>query len=1196
MESSSSYSNQERHNTETGGATVAESVADDLIRRANTFLAQGATAEAYPLVCEIAGKDSANSSLVMMAGCLAATLQKDRDAVSWFERGLKIDSTNPDLYHNLALTHFRAGEFAKAADIFSQAESAGVADAAMLRDLGITYTHLAKFDEALKSFIESIRKSENPDESFAGLLGLCEGAGDYRRGRRYLNLWRKKCPNVELTTWEEKFDNGSAGVVVEDTGTEALADEISAALESRASKMRSANVRTAQSPVTITGKNIAFFASQPSFLKELMTALDGDNQTRLIQQGNLMEMKQALEWCDVAWFDWCDQLLIQVTNHLPKCCPIICRLHSYEAFTDMPAQIDWSKVDAIVFVNDSVQTLMEKRIPKSVKRHVVYNAVDVKKFAVPAKKKYGKRIASVGYINYKKNPQLLLYCFKAIHDWDPEFELHIAGEQQDPRLELYMRDMARKLGIEIQYHGWIDDMPAFYRGMDFVISTSLFESFHLSIAEGMASGVLPLVHDWFGADNVYPESCRFLTAADCLKLVQKMMNQDRAELAQEYRSHIEANFGLERQVREVSDVIEQVSATPEKIVDKTVDLGLVSIVVPTYNRADYLPEALSSALSQTYPHIEIVVVDDGSTDNTQEILAQYTAEYPDKITVITQENKGVSAALNAAMRQAKGKFISWLSSDDAYHPDKVWENVSLLSEKPEVGWVYSDFFYMSAQSQLQGRANVQALDGATFVEEMFKGNPIHGCSVMFRKSALERTGYFDEELGGKIGYGADGALWHKMGYHYKFEFIPKALVYYRLHPGQVTHQADIPKSQKEYRAYMEAYFAEMKRERGVISNAPGPRSTAMSAGIPTESRLGYGVDPDFPEEKSGGKRILWIGTADPCGNAAMYARAINRHTEHLCRVVTFKETRGFDSDIVLRRQGWAGDDAPINELTISEEERLRYLAEKADVLVFSACTYPKMNLGDQRLDDTDGLLWGKLDWADYSKRKPCVAFFFGATSTRKNSNWYWDHYAKEKKWRVATGQLDLKRRWQDALYVPTWLDIDAERYQRDIKPSEKALIVQTPTDPPIKNSAELERVVKELAPKYPHVALAIKTGLSYAESLALKRQGQIALDQMQVNDGYYCMSSLENSALGLVNFVYVDKFGRNMIAETLQTDTLPWLIVKNESELSAGIEALLKAPDRLLQLQRETYTWMREYWHPAQLVHYLTDAILGESA
>ncbi len=1160
--------------TDDNTAQEALSAIETSINEANALLERGATSDAYPLICDLANKEESiggsDGRLALMAGCVAATLNKPTDAVAWFERGVNLDPANPDAYHNLALTHFQQGDFAIAAEVFGRAKSAGIADGSMLRDIGLTFTRMAQFGNALKCFHSSIRISNNPDESYESLLELCYAAKEMRRGRRYLRIWKENSPNEVPIQWQERF-----------------------AIESESSENIDAIDRIDTSlSRSLKGKKIAFFATQPSFLTEIMTELGAENETQLFQQGNVADMRRILDWCDVAWFDWCDSLLIQVTNHLPKVCPIICRLHSYETFTDMPSQVDWSKVDKIVYVNESVKTLMEMRIPSSVNQTVIHNAIDLDKFTIPTDKQYGKKIASVGYINYKKNPQLLLYCFKAIHDWDPEFELHIAGEQQDPRLELYMRDMARKLGIEIHYHGWIKDMPKFYKEMDFVISTSIFESFHLSIAEGMSSGVIPLVHDWFGADNIYPESCRFLTAEDCLALIQKVMESDRAELAQSYREHIMSNFKLDKQIAEVAEAIESVSASKEANVDKSINLGLVSIIIPTYNRADYLPEALSSALSQTYPHFEIVVVDDGSTDNTQEILAQFKLECPDTVTVITQENKGVSAALNAAMRQSKGEYISWLSSDDAYHPDKLWEDINVLANKTKLGWVYSDFYYMTAQSHLQGRANVKPLDNDSFVEEMFKGNSIHGCSVMFRKSVLEATGHFDEILGGKIGYGADGALWHKMGYHFPFEFIPKALVYYRLHPGQVTHQADIPKSQKEYRKYMEDYFSEVKhkKEKVAIVASPGPRVTAMGS----SERLGYGADPDFPEEKSGGKRILWIGTADPCGNAAMYARSINRHTEHLCRVVTFKETRGFDHDIVLRNQDWAGDDIHTNELTNSENERLRDLAERADVLVFSACTYSKMSQKSQMLDDTDGLLWGNLDWADYSKRKECVAFFFGSTATRQNADWYWNRFANEKKWRVATGQIDLKRRWQDAHYVPTWLDIDAKRYQRDLQPSNKTLIVQTPTDPPIKNSAELERVVSELSAKYPNIGLAIKTGLSYEESLNLKRRGQIALDQMQIDDGYYCMSSLENSALGLVNFVYVDKFGRDMIAKTLQTDKLPWQIVSSESELKSGIEDLMKTPERILQLQQETYNWMRQYWQPSKLVHHLTSAILGE--
>ncbi len=778
--------------------------------------------------------------------------------------------------------------------------------------------------------------------------------------------------------------------------------------------------------------------------------------------------------------------------------------------------------------------------------------------------------------------------------WDPEFELHIAGQHQDSRIELYLNDMSAKMGIDIHYHGWIDDMSEFYHDMDFVISTSLFESFHLSIAEGMSCGLIPLVHDWFGADDLYPDKFRFRTPSDCVDIIKKSMSLDRKEIGAICREHIVRRFNLPDQLAAIEKELSK-ALVANSVEDKTVNLGLVSIIVPTYNRMELLPEAISSALNQTYPHCEIVIVNDGSTDNSRELLAEYERRFPGKVRVIYQNNKGVSSALNTAIKNSRGEYISWLSSDDAYHPDKVWEQIKVLATRPDLGWVYSDFFFMEADSTVKKRANVSPLSNESFVESMFDGNPIHGCSVLFRKSNLQKTGLFDEELGGKIGFGADGALWHKMGYHFKFEFIDKPLVYYRLHPGQVTHQADIPKCEQEYRTYMGRYFESLKEtsENSVTTTISpvaeqNPEETAL--------RLGIGADPDFPEEKPGGQRILWIGSADPCGNAAMYARAINRHTEHLCRVVTFKEERGFDHDIVLRRQRWAGNDGFSNDLTTAEEERLRDLAERADVLVFSACSYVKMSLTSTKVDDTDQLKWGALDWSDYTKSKDCVAFFFGSTATRANSDWYWDLFANQKNWRVATGQLDLKRRWKDALYVPTWLDVDAERYHRELEQSEKILVVQTPTDPPIKNSKELESAVRSLLPEYPDLSLAIKTGLSYTESLNLKRHGQIALDQMQVNDGYYCMSSLENSALGLANFVYVDKFGLDMIRNTLGTDTLPWRIVKNERELRDGIKKALDDPDALFALQQENYSWMRHYWHPSRLVHHLTDAVLGVGA
>ena len=103
----------------------------------------------------------------------------------------------------------------------------------------------------------------------------------------------------------------------------------------------------------------------------------------------------------------------------------------------------------------------------------------------------------------------------------------------------------------------------------------------------------------------------------------------------------------------------------------------VSIVIPVYNGANYLHESIDSALAQTYPNLEILVVNDGSTDDgATEAIA---LSYGDKIRYFCKENGGVSSALNLGIRNMTGDYFSWLSHDDAYEPEKVADSVSLLS-------------------------------------------------------------------------------------------------------------------------------------------------------------------------------------------------------------------------------------------------------------------------------------------------------------------------------------------------------------------------------------------------------------------------------------------------------------------------------------------------------------------------------------
>ncbi|MBU0983636.1 MAG: glycosyltransferase family 4 protein, partial [candidate division Zixibacteria bacterium] len=294
---------------------------------------------------------------------------------------------------------------------------------------------------------------------------------------------------------------------------------------------------------------LAFFASHRMFIKDIIAGMQDEYEIRLYNDGD--SMPDLLSWADLAWFEWCDNFLIQACK-LPKTCKIVCRLHSYEAFTEMPSKVDWSRVDHLLFVNESVRELFRHQVATPVETSVIHNGVDLTRFTIAADKARTKKIASVGYINYKKNPALLLYCFKKIHAYDPEYTLHVAGEHQDARIRLYWEHFLSRNNLPITYDGWVEDMPAWYADKEYVISTSLFESFHYSIAEGMAGGLIPLIHDWYGADNLYPRDYLYNDPDDCLELLKRLEHADVNELRTRNREHIARRFN---QVEKVDAII-----------------------------------------------------------------------------------------------------------------------------------------------------------------------------------------------------------------------------------------------------------------------------------------------------------------------------------------------------------------------------------------------------------------------------------------------------------------------------------------------------------------------------------------------------------------------------------------------------------------------------------------------------------------
>jgi glycosyltransferase involved in cell wall biosynthesis len=206
---------------------------------------------------------------------------------------------------------------------------------------------------------------------------------------------------------------------------------------------------------------------------------------------------------------------------------------------------------------------------------------------------------------------------------------------------------------------------------------------------------------------------------------------------------------------------------------------LVSVVIPAYNRARYLPRALDCVLGQTCPPAEIIVVDDGSTDDTAAVLAAYG----DRVRCVRQANGGPSKARNTGIRHARHDLIAFLDADDWWTPDKLELQVPLLADDPCVGLVHADWDYYD---EATGKYLPAFDDGHKLVgrcyPRLFEGNAINLCTVVIRKACLDRVGLFDERLVRMEDYD----LWLRVARHYEFGHVPRCLAFYCRHPGNLS--------------------------------------------------------------------------------------------------------------------------------------------------------------------------------------------------------------------------------------------------------------------------------------------------------------------------------------------------------------------------------------------------------------------------
>jgi len=213
----------------------------------------------------------------------------------------------------------------------------------------------------------------------------------------------------------------------------------------------------------------------------------------------------------------------------------------------------------------------------------------------------------------------------------------------------------------------------------------------------------------------------------------------------------------------------------------------VSIIVPTYNRAHLVTETIDSILAQTVKDFELIVVDNESTDNTEEVIKSYTDR---RIRYFQHQNNGLVAVnRNYGISKANGEYIAFCDDDDLWMPEKLERQVKLLDLNKELGLVYSDSYIMDENGDLERDtlfSNSRPLRGNVF-DKLFQSNCIPTLTVMIRREVLSKVGGFDP----KYIIAQDYDLWLRIAEHYPIDFTEEPLAKYRIHGGSISRNWEL---------------------------------------------------------------------------------------------------------------------------------------------------------------------------------------------------------------------------------------------------------------------------------------------------------------------------------------------------------------------------------------------------------------------
>lgn len=459
-------------------------------------------------------------------------------------------------------------------------------------------------------------------------------------------------------------------------------------------------------------------------------------------------------------------------------------------------------LDAVVWINKFSQLTYEKEATNGV---YIPDCIETKSNSISLNQKESFSFIAVGrYEDPIKRLDKLLEAFAMISANYPAAKLYIVGNiGLDARPEILngqtVMQYMTNLNIaphKIIFTGWLADVTPYYTKAMIQLCTSAREGFSLVILEAASYGVPTIAISNGGADTIITSGKNGYIVNNTGEMANRalMLLQDMAsyEMLSKQSELLCKEYTVAKTMPRWYALLDQIigessrlgrSNSPPKLVENP----LVSIIIPVFNGSNYLREAITSALEQTYSNIEVLVINDGSTDDGQ--TREIARSFGNCIRYYEKPNGGVASALNYGIQQMKGDYFSWLSHDDRYKPNKIMDQVKHLKALEETTTIiYGGYDLIDEAGEIYSQVNLGTKWSKEQLERplfpVFKGL-VNGCSLLIHKSHFNRVGKFDEQLKAS----QDMDLWFKMFREAKIYYQAEINVETRIHQGRDSLKA-----------------------------------------------------------------------------------------------------------------------------------------------------------------------------------------------------------------------------------------------------------------------------------------------------------------------------------------------------------------------------------------------------------------------